>query len=84
MHSKVVGHILKCLDGIEGQRYPGLVPVILYGEKILHLCQNIIDVLFMVEICDVIRPGTQHNQKAYEVRFGIQYFLIITEPVKAV
>ena len=70
MHSKVVDYIFKCLDGIEGQQYPGLVPVIVYGEKILHLCQNIINVLFMVEMCDVIRPGTQHDQKAHVVKFG--------------
>ena len=48
------------------------------------LCQNMISVLFMVEMCDVIRPGTQHDQKYHEVRFGIQYCILITKRVKAV
>ena len=84
MHSKVVDQVCKCLAGTEGRRSPGLVPIIVYGEEILHLCQNIINVLFMVEMCDVIRPGTQHDQKAHEVRFGSQSRLLVTERIKAV
>ena len=83
MHSKVVYQVCKFLAGTEVRRSLGIVPVIVYGVDILHLCQNIINVLFMVEMCDVIRPGTQHDQKAHEVILGSQYRLLVTERVKA-
>ena len=58
MHSKLVDKVFNLFDGTEYRRYLRLVPVIVYREEILHLCQNMISVLFMVEMCDVIRPGT--------------------------
>ena len=84
MHSKVVDQVFKCLSGIEVQRSPGVGTVIFYIEEILHLCQNIINILFMVEICNVIRPGTQHDQKAHEFIFSSQSRLLVTDLVKAV
>ena len=59
------------------------VTIIFYREEILHLWQNIINVHFMAEMCDVIRLGKQHNQKAHEVRFGTQSLLVVTDRVKA-
>ena len=84
IHSKVADQVYKRLAVTEGRQPPGLVPVIFYGEEILYLFQNIINIIFMVEMCDIIRPGTQHDQKAHEVIFGSQYCLIVTEHVKAV
>ena len=37
MHRKVVDQVCKCLAGTEGQQSPGIVPLIFYGDEILHL-----------------------------------------------
>ena len=78
MHNKLVYQVYKWLARTEGQIPPGLVYAIVYVEEILHLFQNIINVLFMVEKCDVIKPGTQHDQKSHEVRFGSKSHLLVT------
>ena len=72
------------MPGIEVRQSPGLITVIVYGEEILNLYHNIINVLFVVEMCDVIRAGTHHEQKAHEVIFGSQYCLIFTKRIKTV
>ena len=84
MHSKVVDQVWKFLPGTKGKLSPRLDPIIVYGEDILNLFQKIINALFMVKMYDVIRPGTQNDQKAYEVISGSQYRLIVTESIKSV
>ena len=79
--AKVVDQVCKCLDGTEGQQTPGLITIIFYVEEILHLFQNIINVIFMVEMCDVTIPGTQHDQMAHEVIFGSQSCPLVNERV---
>ena len=82
IHSKVADQVYKRLAVTEGRQPPGLVPVIFYREEILYLFQNIVNIIFMVEMCDIIRPGTQHCQKDHDVRFGANIAFLLPSALR--